>query len=163
MRDGFELRELQPSDDEESEDERLLRGGATGRQKDGPAIQVSRRWLVGGLIASLAALVVCTALLVNCGKDETKECNPFRAPGFLDVDPQRAENTRWRTLDEDACPSSHLFPRFAHMVQSNDGSATRSFPRLVGRTVIKIGDSVDRNQVRLLRLAQPWPFDWRFD
>ena len=74
------------------------------------------------------------------------ECDPFATPGWLDIDLDNAESARWRPFDP-SCRPSHLLPeaRDALYNSSLDDAAVRArLPWMVGRTLLKLGDSVDR-------------------
>lgn len=76
-------------------------------------------------------------------------CNPFAADGHLIVDVDHAPNTRWQPFDPVACPPSHLMADVWTALNSDldNGTLRRALPWMVGRTVIKVGDSIDREQL----------------
>ena len=80
------------------------------------------------------------------GSRPSGRCNPFDAPGWLHIDFELASGTRWQTFDEAACPSSHLIADFWSGLNGNE-TMLASLEWARGRTVVKSGDSVDREQL----------------
>ena len=74
------------------------------------------------------------------------DCDPFALPGWLEVDLDNAETALW-TPFESSCRPSHLLPEARATVLNtslDDAEVRARLPWMVGRTVLKLGDSVDR-------------------
>jgi hypothetical protein len=69
----------------------------------------------------------------------TRSCDPYLEPGFLTTNPYDIAGTFWTPYDE-TCPRA---PSFLQDVRDR-----KPLPWLDGRTLLLIGDSIERNNVR---------------
>ena len=126
------------------------RDGARLRLSSTPARGLFRA-LIGllGLSSALAGLTLWQlprSTLTSLRQPAAIECDPFALPGWLEVDLDHAETAVW-TPFESSCRPSHLLPeaRATLFNASLDDAEVRArLPWMVGRTVLKLGDSVDR-------------------
>lgn len=124
---------------------RMGLGHELDRRATRPASGRRRTLGWGGLIAFL-----CVAgWLLRGSRTRTARCNPFAALGTLHIDLDNTAATRWLPFDQEKCPSSHLSGDLREAVYSSASASElrAAFPWLNNRTVIKIGDSVDREQL----------------
>lgn len=84
------------------------------------------------------------------------ECDPFLEPGYLNFDPSNPINNTWIPFDPSRCDRSSLLKPLLDDLQSFYRSPSvdyrthldRALPWLVNRTVVLIGDSIERFHAR---------------
>lgn len=85
--------------------------------------------------------------LTQSRKPDEEECNPFQRKGFLHYNSTDPGDNTWRPYSPD-CPPSNLFQRLKQDLHSRaepfDESDQDEFAWLRNRTVVLIGDSIDR-------------------
>lgn len=114
-----------------------------------------RRATVSALVgACLLAVWIHPAVKHGHGEPEEAPCDPFGLPGYLAFDALRPGNNLWHPFPSSthpSCPPSTLFQTLLGHVQaaSRDGLGDRvlveQLPWLVNKTVVLIGDSIDRD------------------
>lgn len=67
------------------------------------------------------------------------ECDPFLEPGYLTTNPYNTSENFWTPFDQDC-------PRPPHFLQ--DVIDRKPLPWLQGKTLLMVGDSVERNNLR---------------
>ncbi|KNZ52150.1 hypothetical protein VP01_3672g1 [Puccinia sorghi] len=105
-----------------------------------PVCQIPRR-------ADSASAPNHNTSLTQSRKPDEEECNPFQRKGFLHYNSTDPGDNTWRPYSPD-CPPSNLFQRLKQDLHSRaepfDESDQDEFAWLRNRTVVLIGDSIDR-------------------
>jgi len=80
------------------------------------------------------------------GSGWTDECRAFRMPGYLHYDANHTLNNNWVPFDARCPPVSFLKPLVKDL--QNPSSTNHALPWLVNRTLVLIGDSIERFHAR---------------
>ncbi|KAG0149726.1 hypothetical protein CROQUDRAFT_653283 [Cronartium quercuum f. sp. fusiforme G11] len=78
-------------------------------------------------------------------------CNPFEEPGYINFDPNHYLNNTWKTYTPDCQPDNlmkQLVDDLQRYSRGRDRTSARVLPWLQNRTVLLIGDSLERFHLR---------------
>ncbi|WAQ92482.1 hypothetical protein PtA15_16A390 [Puccinia triticina] len=128
-----------------------------------------RPWLLATLALALGALLalwlasaaprpLAPRLEQLPDEADPAECDPFRMPGWLDTDPADILRNLWTPFDPRCPPASlltplrndlqHFYIQNPHARPPLDAPAKFALPWLVNRTVVLLGDSIERFHAR---------------
>lgn len=78
-------------------------------------------------------------------------CNPFDEPGYINYDSKHYLNNTWKTFRPDCMPENlmkQLVEDLQRYSRGGDHKSPRALPWLQNRTIVLIGDSIDRFHLR---------------
>lgn len=96
-----------------------------------------------GVYALASRLLHHTRQAYQLGTPLTPSCDPFAQPGALFLNIENVSSTVWEPFDK-TCKPSHLLPLVEMVMESDVIDPRAALPWLVNKTVVLIGDSIER-------------------